>query len=119
MFKLPNFVDMAKTPEEMKEDKEEMTVGNYPQSIYPYGLCISLDNDALEKLDLSTDVDAGDQVHFQCIGKVTSVSKRETDKGSEARIEIQITHLSLGDVHSDEAPKAPKFDFGKFYNDED
>lgn len=114
---LPQFVDMKKSPADLAEDKIEASVpGAYPQNLYPYGLCLCLDSESLEKLSLSSDVKVGDQVHFQCIGKVTSASSRETDQGAENRVEIQITHLSLGDSHEEEAPKPRKVDLGKMYD---
>lgn len=119
MHKLPKFVDLKKSPAEMAEDKVESCVVGYSQSLYPYGLCIYLENDTLEKLDLSSDVDAGDMVYLQAVGKVTSVNKRDTEKGPDNRVEIQLTHIALSEEHEDEEPKKPKPDYRKFYKDED
>lgn len=115
---LPNFVDMAKTPE-LQEEKTDSVVGpsHYPQNIYPYGLCICLDNDSLEKLNLDADCEVGDMVHLQAIGKVTSASQNETTEGVNKRVEIQITHIALAEEHDDqEAARPRKMDYGKLYN---
>lgn len=117
MHVLPTFVDMAKTPAELEEEKSQGPVAShYPQNIYPYGLCICLDEESLEKLNLSSDPDVGDMVHLQAIGKVTSASKNETTEGVRQRVEIQLTHIALSDDHEDEEPAPRKMDYGKLYN---
>lgn len=101
MQKLPTFVDMQKTPKELKEDAAPISMG--PQNLYPYGLCICLTQEELDKLDLDQDVDTGDMIHLQAIGKVTSVSKYSTDEGQDCRVEIQLTSIALEeDSHDDE-----------------
>jgi len=117
---IPNFVDMAKSPEELKEERLDSVAPAYPRDIYPYGLCISLCEEELKKLDLSGDVDAGDLIHMHAIGKVTSVSKRDTDDGQKVRVEIQITHLALEDeAHEDEEAEAEmrRVDYRKMYKE--
>lgn len=117
MLRLPNMVDLAKTPEDIAEDKLESSPGNWPQNLYPYGLSISLENEQLEKLNLSSDVKVGDKIAFAAIGTVTAASERDTDKGPKCRVEIQITHLSLSEAHNEEAPKKPKPGYDRIYND--
>jgi len=89
-------VDMSKTPDEIKADMPmEM-----PQVVsrYPYGLCLSLDQDDLAKLEMPLDMEAGDTIHVMGFARVTSVSKRELSDGKcECRVELQITHLALED----------------------
>lgn len=90
-------VDMAHTPEDIKKEAEAYGVvpsGNANK--YPYGLCISLGNDELEKLNLDCDCEAGDMIHLFAMAKVTSVSQRDTENGEvQKRLELQITHLGL------------------------
>lgn len=94
MRKMPKFVDMARTPE---KPPEVAVPSEYPQNLYPYGLCISLSQEDLDKLDLDTAVDAGDFIHLHALGKVTSVSKRDTDQGQDMRVEIQLTSIAVED----------------------
>lgn len=64
--------------------------------LYPYGLCISLCQDELDKLGIDyDDVCVGDIVHIHALGMITSKSCSERQDGEPSeRIEIQITHLA-------------------------
>lgn len=106
MKKLPNFIDMAKTPAELKEDVLESVTGSFPQNLYPWGLSISLENEQLDKLGLDCDCEPGDAVYMHVLAKVTSVSKRETTEGGQKRIELQITGMAVDDVE-EEAEEQP------------
>lgn len=77
-----------------KEEQTEMMNPSPPR--YPYGLCISLCQDELEKLGLEDeDVEVGDMIHFMAMASVTSISSRDdTVSGPSCRVELQITHLS-------------------------
>lgn len=97
MDKIRPMTDMAFTAEDRKNDSP--LNGCYPMSSdlpkYPYGLCISLTNKELEKLKVDhSDWDVGDMFHLHAMAKITSVSSREDDKGSDDRIEMQIIALS-------------------------
>jgi hypothetical protein len=94
-------IDMAKTPAEVNEAVKSMsapvsaTVNDMP--VYPYGLCISLEEDELEKLKLDGVCEAGDMIHIAAMAKVTSISQRDTEGGVKRRVELQITHLGTED----------------------
>lgn len=88
---MPKFVDMAKDAEEMKEDPSPEAM---PQPVYPYGLCLCLSQDELDKLDLDTGCEPGDMLHMHCMAKVTSVSKNDTTDGPKMRVELQITAIA-------------------------
>lgn len=83
--RLPNMVSMELDEEEQKEIAEPMP----PK--YPYGLCICLCEDELEKLGLM-DLSGGETIHFFCMAKVTSVSN-DAD-GSNKRVSLQITEMA-------------------------
>jgi hypothetical protein len=99
-------VDMARDPEEIKED---MPKAIEPASgpLYPYGLCISFDEDTLEKLGLDGELPkVGMMIHLIAMAKVTSVSQNEREKsdGSKencSRVELQITHLATENEDSE------------------
>lgn len=89
---------------------EEDALKEYPspteQPVYPYGLCISLCQDELEKLGYDVmEFTVGDMLHLHCMASVTS--KTETQHGSHSRIELQITHISAEseDEENEEADK--------------
>lgn len=110
-------VDLAKTPAEVKEEVKAMTMPamampdrpKVPE--YPYGLCISMEDETLEKLKLDGDLPAvGEMIHFMTTAKVTNASMRESvgDDGKTkkcCRIELQITEIGLVGPTPDRAEK--------------
>lgn len=100
-------VDMKRSIEEKLE-----TATPSPASLpdYPYGLCISLCEDDLEKLDLDTDgVQIGDMIHMHCMATVKSISKSDNAlSGPSCRIELQITHIATENEDEENEAPAPK-----------
>lgn len=91
--------DMAKTPVEMET---QSTPSVAEQNIYPYNLCITLENDELEKLGIDLedqDCQVGNYLHLHALAEVTGVSKRDTGEGVKHCLNLQITHLS---AHSED-----------------
>ena len=100
MAHFAKFVDMAKTPEQVNEEVSSMAApmtakaDNVPK--YPWGLCINLEDDQLEKLNLDDECEVGDMIHLCVMAKVTSCSSNETEGGkSRKRIELQITQIAV------------------------
>jgi len=88
---LPNMVNMARKPEDYKDNCPSPV----PENTYPYGLCISLTDVELAKLNLDDDgVEVGDMVHLFAMCKVTSVSSNDTEAGKKMRVELQITDIA-------------------------
>jgi len=91
-MKMQGMIDMALTAEE----RVEIMSPSPPR--YPYGLCISLCEDELEKLGISKEeVESGDMIHFQALAKATSVTRCDTDNGETCRAEFQIMFMSAED----------------------
>lgn len=109
-------VDMARSKEEMRETAIPSSIN---ESIYPYGLCISLNNDDLEKLDLDSDCQVGDLIHMTSMAKVTSVSRNETSEGENCRIELQIIAMGVTENESTEfnKPARRKLSAADMYKD--
>jgi len=105
----------------MARSEEEDAPETMEQPIYPYGLCICLTSDELEKLDLDADAEVGDMIHITAMAKVTSISKRATTEGEDCRIELQITDIGLeneeeeGDEEEIDPRIRRKVDLEKFY----
>lgn len=97
-------VDMRKTPADKAEEVMEMTSAPSPDMIadYPYGLCLCLTHEELEKLDLDTDVEVGDMIDLRAFAKVTSVSKRDVGGQEDIRVELQITNLAVESEDTEE-----------------
>ena len=96
MEKLPKFVDMAIDMEEAAEMQSPISDMSHTPK-YPYGLCISLCDNEIDKLDLEDDCEIGDLLHMHCLAKVTAISKNEMESGSRTRIELQIIGISCED----------------------
>jgi hypothetical protein len=104
MMRMP-MVNLAKSPAEVKTDMASMampaSVGKPSVAEYPYGCCISLDDDCLKKLGLDGDMPGvGESIHGCFIAKVTSASMNERvgeDGVAEqcCRIELQITDMGI------------------------
>lgn len=73
------------------------TASDSNEPIYPYGLCISFTEKELEKLNIESDASVGDYIHLHAIGKVTSVSERDTPNGPCCRVEVQLTAIAAED----------------------
>jgi hypothetical protein len=97
-------VDMARSPAE----KAEAMNPSIDPPTYPYGLCLRLTKEELEKLEVDhTDWQVGDIFHLHALGKVTSISSRETNDGGDCCVEIQLTHLA-GESESEENEEVEK-----------
>lgn len=105
MFDMIPLVDMAKSKEEIAEESDSMISPAYVTTKYPYGLCLRLDQDDLEKLAMPLNADVGDGIQIMAIARVTSVNKTELADGKcRCSVELQITHLALeGGEAEDEA----------------
>jgi hypothetical protein len=81
----------------MKMSKEEAKEESSPsETRYPYGLEISLDDDALGKLGLGDGLNVGDEVTITAKAKVTRKSGYETLVGdAESSIGLQITDMDV------------------------
>jgi hypothetical protein len=110
-------VNLARSPEEIKIETAPMQVGvsgkapSAPE--YPYGCCISLDDECLKKMGLDGDLpEAGEMVHFEAMAKVTCASVRDevgpdgTSKQCR-RVELQITDMGM--VGAEPQPRAKKW----------
>jgi hypothetical protein len=112
MMRMP-MVSLAKSPAEVKSEPVAMPA-SVSQAEFPYGCCISLDDETLEKLGLSGDLpQVGEMVHFAAIARVTSASMNERinadgSKDNCCRIELQITDMGVlsADTADDEISKS-------------
>ena len=66
---------------------------------YPWGLEITLEDDALKKLGMDHLPEVGVECKITGLGKVTSVSESASEKNETRSVRIQITKLAL--VHDD------------------
>lgn len=84
----------------MELDQKETTEFEHPSPPkYPYGLCICLCQDELDKLNLDVnDVNIGDMIHLFCVAEVTSISRDERQgQAPSTRVQLQITNIAADD----------------------
>lgn len=74
------------------------------KSHYPWGLCITLEKEDLDKLGLDCNCDVGDMIDMRCFAEVVSVSK----EGDGATVRLQIQKIALENEMDEEAPGAAK-----------
>lgn len=99
-------LNMQLTKTEAKEES-----GNEPYlPKYPYGLCLYLDDETLEKLGITELPKVGTVMTLTAQVKVTSVrssetqtekSKGETDENTNSSVDLQITDMELQGVMKD------------------
>jgi hypothetical protein len=91
--------DMSKTHDQKAEEEEKHSLPIAIENDYPYGLCVSLNTQTLENLEVDHDdmPEVGDMIHLMAMAKVTSVRMTDSEHGPERCIELQITHLALED----------------------
>lgn len=95
---MTKLVDMARSPAEIKDAISPA----YNTPLYSYGLSLCFDEETLEKLNLSDDVEVGDMLDIRALAKVTSVSKNDTGDGEKCRVEMTLTHIGVPENESNE-----------------
>src|SRR5450631_2341288 len=96
-----SFVNMKMSQAERDEQSATYQTPSDQKDIYPYGLEVSLDDDALEKLGLLSDLpDVGEVITFTAKAVVTNVSQNATGQpGDEAdkeqSVRMQITDMDV------------------------
>ncbi len=62
---------------------------------YPYGLCISLEKEDMDKLNMGNLPKVGTEISFVAKAVVKGTSAYETQGGSDMRVELQITDMEM------------------------
>lgn len=96
MYKMPNMVDMCRTPEEKAKDSPmglvTPAVSDLPD--YDYGLCGSFNKESLDKLDLDENCHVGDYLCIQTLAKVTGVHMKPGSNEID-RVDFCMTHICV------------------------
>lgn len=71
---------------------------------YPWGLCITLNNDTLKKLNAQPQA-VGSEIMITAKAVIRGVSARENDDGVDRSADLQITDMAIAPV-AGEAPKS-------------
>jgi hypothetical protein len=87
---------MAMINMKSKPEREEMPGDiEKDEPSYPYGLCISLEKDSLDKLGISTLPKVGTEMTISAKAYVKTVSSYQTQGGDDMRVELQITDMEV------------------------
>src|SRR5688572_29110657 len=87
---------MKRTAAEKKDRERPMAPAHYGGDDYGYGLCISLDKSALEKLGIKpSSFDVGDEVSFEGRGTIKALRQDKSNSYDSQNVEIQITNLGI------------------------
>jgi hypothetical protein len=88
-------VDLKRDAEDTESGEDAMPM---EKGSYPYGCCISLDKDELDKLGIKVLPTVGREVHIVAVGKVTRVSQSASEVpggiDEQTGISIQIMMMS-------------------------
>lgn len=95
-----------------KESKAEAATMEYKAPDYPYGLCLDLDKEALDKLAVDGLPDVGQVVTGTFKATVRSVSAYKSDNNDNQSCSLQITDLDV-DFGSDKNADAAQALYGK------
>ena len=93
----------------MKMSEEESTEYAQPTALaekpmYPYGLCLSLNKETLEKLGIALP-EVGSEMSITAVATVQSVRMSESAEGEPDRcVELQITDLSVAPYKNESDP---------------
>lgn len=92
---MTKLVDMKRSKKERKETGIN-ACKPYEGDAYGYGLCISLDKDALDKLGLKpSSFDVGDTVTITARGSIKGLRQDKSSSYSSSNVEIQIEKLAV------------------------
>lgn len=108
---MATLINMQQSAEEAKEQNEP-AVSEAPK--YPWGLCITLNDDSLEKLGVKSLPAVGSQVTIVAKADVSRVSGYQTQGGdSEASLDLQITDMQVEGLEASLLSRAAEQLYGK------
>jgi hypothetical protein len=98
---------MAMISMKQEAEREEMPGEiEYEEPMYPYGLCLRLEQDQMEKLSITTLPSVGTEMTITAKVFVKGTSAYETQGGKDMSMELQITDMEIG--ASEKAPTAER-----------
>lgn len=96
----PKLISMKRTPEDQRKDMGEVAAPTSIAPDYPYGMCIHMDKDELDKAGIKEMPEVGSTVMIQVKAMVTMV-RQSAGTGpiaeEETAVDFQITDLAIGE----------------------
>ena len=89
---------LARDKEKLSKDPSYGTImPSSDEPVYPYGCCICLCNEELDKLGLDSDCSVGDELMAVVRFEVKMVSESKGPDGPNCRVELQIVAMDIVD----------------------
>lgn len=96
-------VDMAYSKAELK--KQDGPVAAADRDPYPWGLCLHLEKEQLDKLGVKELPEVGSEFHFVAVAKVTSVNhsaRQGQDENCSVGLQITMMQIALQESAAEE-----------------
>jgi len=81
--------------DDKEASKETVESQEMEKPKYPYGTCLYLNDESLEKLGIDSNPAVGTEMHIIAVAKVTGVSEREYEGGKHKTLDLQITDMAI------------------------
>lgn len=108
---MTSLINMENTPQEAQE-MTSPSADNAPK--YPWGLCITLNDDSLNKLGVKTLPAVGTQVTVIARATVSATRENATEgDGAQASMDLQITDLQIDGLDVDFLGRVAEVLYGK------
>ena len=105
-------IDMKRSEADMASEADAIPadVGQYP-----YGLCINMDKDELDKLGITELPAIGAEVHLVAVGTVTRISQSTgMDESMSMSVQITMMDAKVEPAHEGEESETPKDEMKEF-----
>jgi len=97
-------VNMERTEAEKQAAEERWDAETERGPDYPYGLCLNLGSDEMEKLGIKDLPAVGAEMNLTAVVKVSSVSSYDSEGGNGSKsVSLQITQMGLDDGKGESA----------------
>lgn len=100
---MDKLVSMARTKAEKKAAEDRYKAMPSSGEDYPYGLCLTLGKDELEKLGVDELPNVGDEISLDVVVKVTRVSASASETDDQKSVELQVTKMAV-EMPDDDTP---------------
>lgn len=91
---MPTLINMELSSAEAKQ--EVAMESEAPK--YPWGLCLTLNDDALKKLGIDKLPEIGSKVRIVAVAEVSAVRAYAEQNGADTSVDLQITEMAVSGV---------------------
>lgn len=108
-------ISMRLTEDEAREESGATVSSPSAEDLpkYPYGLCLDLCDEALQKLGIAEMPPIGSVMQVMATVEVSRVSQYENQEGKDASLSLQITDMALSAPATPQQPARASSDIAK------